>query len=321
MRQVGAGDQVIVWDNNSADSTGQLLDQLASRWPSLIVHRASRNLGFAAGNNAAAQLAAKEADLFLLNPDAILKPGALDAMRDALQSDAQIAAVGAVQLSADESTVDGVGDAYHFTGLPWREGYGDAVDSRFDHTLRQGDLTVEIFGPCAAAALYRREAFDTVSGFDEDYFCYCEDVDLAFRLRNCGWRCVRANNATVLHAGSVSTGKDSDFSVYHGHRNMVWTFFKNMPLSLLLVFVLPHLLMILLVTARFVWHGRTETIFRARVDALRGLGRVFSKRRRVQLCRQASALDIWRVLDKSLWRRSTRASTPMRPNTETENLS
>lgn len=303
MRQIKSGDQVIVWDNNSGDSTNQVLDELEARWKDLQVFRASSNLGFAGGNNAAAKQANADADLLLLNPDTVLKPGAIDAMRSALQSTANVAAVGAIQLSIDESVVDGLGDVYHFTGLPWRDGYGSSNVDDLLATNCSAQITSEIFGPCAAAALYRRDAFDAVGGFDEDYFCYCEDVDLAFRLRNRGWLCIRANHAIVLHVGSVSTGRDSDFSVYHGHRNLSWTFAKNIPISLLVLLILPHFVMIFLVTLHYIFQGRARTIVRARVDAVRGLGGMLEKRKSIQATRRASNIEIWRVLNKSVWRR------------------
>ena len=70
--------------------------------------------------------------------------------------------------------------------------------------------------PCAAAALYRRDAFMDAGGFDTSFFCYLEDVDLGFRLRLMGHRSTYVPEAVVEHIGSAMTGRRSDFSVYHG---------------------------------------------------------------------------------------------------------
>src|SRR3546814_17236622 len=68
-----------------------------------------------------------------------------------------------------------------------------------------------------------------------DLFCYLEDVDLGFRMRLSGHRCLQVVDARVHHVGGVSSGGDgSDFARYHGTRNHVWCFAKNMPLPLLL---------------------------------------------------------------------------------------
>lgn len=66
-------------------------------------------------------------------------------------------------------------------------------------------------------------------GFDEDFFCYTEDVDLGFRLRLYGHRCLYVPAPVVEHVGSGITGTRSEFQLYHGHRNLVWTYVKNMP--------------------------------------------------------------------------------------------
>ncbi len=79
----------------------------------------------------------------------------------------------------DSSLLDGVGDVYHISGLAWRKGHGSPALGQFEKFM-------EIVSPCAAAALYRRHDFLEIGGFDEDYFCYMEDVDLGLRFRLAG---------------------------------------------------------------------------------------------------------------------------------------
>jgi GT2 family glycosyltransferase len=96
--------------------------------------------------------------------------------------------------------------------------------------------------------LYRRSALIELGGFDEDYFCYVEDVDLGFRLRLAGHQCLYIPSSIVHHVGSGSTGgKNSDFAVYHGHRNLVWTYVKDMPGFLFWLFLIPSLFLIPLI--------------------------------------------------------------------------
>lgn len=135
--------------------------------------------------------------------------------------------------SPDE--LNGTGDVYHTSGLAWRRDHG-RMSSGIQRT------TGEIFSPCAAAALFRRDIFLGVGGFDENFFCYFEDVDLAFRLRLMGERCLYVSSAVVEHIGSATTHRNSDFAVYHGHRNLAWSYAKNMPQSLFWVFLPQHLL-------------------------------------------------------------------------------
>jgi len=90
----------------------------------------------------------------------------------------------------------------------------------------------ECFSPCAAAAMYRRNVFDSLGGFDERFFCYGEDVDLGFRLRLSGGEAMQVRAARVLHEGSGVTGRHSAFTVYHGHRNRIWLTYKNFPAAI-----------------------------------------------------------------------------------------
>jgi len=88
---------------------------------------------------------------------------------------------------------------------------------------------METFSPCAAAALYRASALREAGPFDADYFCYSEDVDLGFRLRLLGYTCWYAPDSVAHHVGSAITGGRSDFTMYHGVRNGIWTYVKDMP--------------------------------------------------------------------------------------------
>jgi GT2 family glycosyltransferase len=162
----------------------------------------------------------------------------------------------------------------------------------------------KIFSPCAAAALYRTAALQALGGFDEDFFCYGEDVDLGFRLRLAGHDSLLVHNAIVRHVGSASTGdKRSAFASYHGHRNMVWVFVKNMPGILfwlcLPVHILANVLLIFLLALR----GQGLVALRAKRDALLGLPQAWAKRTSIQSRRKASVFQIWRELETG-WLRS-----------------
>ncbi len=90
----------------------------------------------------------------------------------------------------------------------------------------------DVFCACAAAALYRLDAFVASAGSTSDLFCYMEDVDLGFRLRLMGYRCRLVAGARVEHVGSGITGYRSATATYYGQRNLVWVFAKNMPTRL-----------------------------------------------------------------------------------------
>jgi GT2 family glycosyltransferase len=158
-----------------------------------------------------------------------------------------------------------------------------------------------VFSVCAAAALYRRDAFVDAGGFDASYFCYAEDVDLGFRLRLAGHQSLYVPDAVVLHVGSATSGPRSDFALYHGHRNLVWTYVKNMPPSLFWLYLPQHIALNVVSLAWFTVRGRSRAIWRAKWDTLKGLPRVWRERRRIQSSRRAETPDIRRVMTRGLF--------------------
>jgi GT2 family glycosyltransferase len=283
-------DRIIVVDNNSNDGS---VDGTSTFGSAIEVIRLSENVGFAAANNTAVTMIPECKWVALLNPDAFAEPDWLEQLLNCAAANPEFSYFASRMLCNDDpAKLDGAGDGYHFSGWCGRRGHKLAAAGRY---LKQE----EVFSACAAAALYRRDILIRVSGFDESFFCYVEDVDLGFRLRLRGYRCLYVPTAIVRHVGSGSTGTRSNTSVYFGHRNLVWTFFKNTPLFLLLIFLLPHLVMNGIATLWYVLRGQGVVILNAKFDAMKGLGPILKQRRHVQRYRTASTKDIATMI--SFW--------------------
>ena len=254
----------------------------------------SENIGFAAGNNLGITNAGSEF-VALLNPDAFPEPDWLQKLVSTADDNPQCAAFGSVQLLDENPEIlDGIGDSYHPSGVFRREGHGRRREEYGDLQPR------EIFSPCAAAALYRRDALVAVGGLDEDFFCYGEDVDLGFRLRLAGWKSMLVPDAVVRHVGSASSGgQRSESASYHGHRNMVWVYVKNMPGILFWLFLPLHILASIASVIVLTLRGQGKVAWRAKRDAIKGLPAMWKKRQAIQSKRIASIKDIWRALS---WR-------------------
>ena len=281
----------IVVDNASTDGSAHGME---SRHPSATLVQAGRNLGFAAGNNLGLKHAGDARWIALLNPDAFPEPDWLERFVAVAERQTEFSFFGCRMLLADTpELLDGTGDMHHVSGVSWRRDYRVPLASG----AAEAD---EIFGPCAAAALYSRRALDEVGGFDESYFCYHEDVDLAFRLRLRGHRCRYVPDAVVHHVSSGIAGRRSDFATYHGQRNLVWTYFKDMPAVLLWIYLPLHLLVNLAAVAVCAARGQLGVVLRAKRDALRGLPRVLAQRREVQAGRRVSARDLLAVMSRGL---------------------
>ena len=284
--------RTIVIDNCSRSAP----DELPYPRPENTVYvRLESNTGFARGNNLALPYLDDCDWIALVNPDAYVDSGWFAALSKAIANYPDCAMFASCLIMANQPTLlDGMGDNFHMSGMAWRLGHGMPRTRSTVHDR-------EVFAPCAAAALYRRDALVALGGFDEDFFCYFEDIDLAFRFRLAGFKCMLIANATAHHVGSATTGgQKSDFAVYHGHRNMVWCFVKNMPGVLFFLLLPLHLVVNVATIIRFVLRGQATTILRAKWDAVKGIPHMLKKRKFIQASRRATTIEIWRALDKSL---------------------
>lgn len=293
MAQTVKPHEIILVDNASSDGSAEI----ARRFPLVRLLALDQNTGFARGNNLAIDASSKASEwITLLNPDAFAETRWLEELLMAAQRNPAFDVFGSRLVNARNSLLlDGAGDAYHMSGLVWRMGHGDPVPVMTENQR-------EVFSPCAAAALYRRSALRKVGGFDEDYFCYVEDMDLGFRLRLAGSRCFYVPQSVVHHVGSGTTGgQHSDFAMYHGHRNLVWAYVKNMPGCLFWVCLPLHIGMNVATVIVLTWRGRGGVILKAKRDALLGLPKMWRKRQEIQSKRVATVREIWRLLDKHLF--------------------
>jgi GT2 family glycosyltransferase len=285
--------EILIVDNGSTDGSLTGIEDLpVVAFGRVRIVVPGCNLGFAAANNLAAREAAAPW-IATLNPDAFPEPEWLAELMDATRRHPGTAMFGSTQLdAADARRLDGAGDVYHASGLVWRGHHGAPVDS----LPPEG----EVFAPCAAAALYRRDAFLDAGGFDESFFCYCEDVDLGFRLRLLGHSCVQVAGARVHHVGSAITGRRSAFATYHSTRNRIWMFVKNMPAVLLMPLMPVHAVLNALLLLRALLLGEAGAMLRGLRDALGGIGDVLASRRIVQARRVVSVTGLASRMDWSI---------------------
>jgi GT2 family glycosyltransferase len=283
--------EVVLVDNGSTDGS---LDGVEDSWPSLSlrIEHLGENKGFAAANNLGARLARGQW-LALLNTDAFPEPDWLEKLLEAALDNPDFSFFASRQLQANAPhRLDGAGDVFHVSGLTWRR-FSGWPSAQF------GLAPEEVFSSCGAAALYLRQMFLDVGGFDEDFFSYQEDVDLGFRLRLQGFRCLYVPEAVVHHIGTASTGKKSAFAIYHGHRNLVWTYVKNMPPVLFWLYLPLHLLMNLVFLLHFSIKGQDQAIWRAKRDGLRGLGLMFHKRKEIQRQCRVPVMSLYRLMERN----------------------
>jgi len=284
--------EIIMVDNASSDGAPQAAIEI---FPQVKLIVAGSNLGFAAGMNLAASHATGDW-LALINPDAFAAPDWLDKLYAATQAHPSLKAFGCRQSPDDDSgRLDGMGDVMALAGFPFRGGYGQPDPGPVE--------AGETFSTCGGAMLIDRSVFQSLGGFDERLFCYCEDVDLGYRLRLAGMASWVVPDAVVRHVGSASSGGPrSDFAVFHGSRNRVWVFIKNTPPVLLWLTLPLHILATLVLFMRHAMRGELAAPLRGLKAALAGLPMILAARRETQAKRQVTSWEIaaamtWNPLD------------------------
>jgi len=281
--------------------TAALRAQTETRWKLVVLDNASRaeerpkqdelpagarfvqsedNLGFAAGNNRAAE-GADTPYLVLLNTDAFPEPNWLDQLVRLAERYPRAAAIGSTQVRADvDGVFDGTGDVLHASGISYRSNFGQPRGL----TPPLG----ESFAACGAALLIRREAFEAIGGFDERYFCFFEDVDLCFRLRLQGHIVLQSPDAIVHHVGGGSTGGRSAFARFHGARNRFWTFVKCMPARLFWPLLPVHLALSGVACTAAAFTGGGLAAWRGFFSGIAGVRPLWRNRQELRRARKAN---------------------------------
>jgi GT2 family glycosyltransferase len=288
-RQTFRDFETVVVDNASRDGS---LSLLRERYPEVQVLALAENRFFSGGVNAGFA-AARGAVLAPLNNDTEAHEDWLLELKRALDDhpDAGLAA-SKLMLFDRRSVFHSAGDVYRRSGVPGNRGVWQEDNGQYDQSIW-------VFSACAAAAAYRRCMLDAIGFLDEDFYGYCEDVDLAFRAQLAGYRCVFAPRAIVYHKVSATGG--GPLASYYCGRNFLSVVVKDMPSTLLR----RHWPSIVAAQAGFTAHSllhlrepAARARLRGQLSFLRQLNLMLGKRRQIQSSRRVSDDYIESILTK-----------------------
>ena len=219
--------EVIIVDNGSSDASLDYLKSSEFSFPLVLIEN-KENLGFSPAVNQGI-LKAKNDLIFSINNDTEIKKGSIKALIDLITSSDDIFSVQAKMLQYDnKELIDDVGDEYNL--LAWTKKTGE------NHHSSEFEEVKEIFSSCAGAAMYKKPILEKIGLFDDNFFAYMEDVDLAIRSRINGYRNLLCPDAIVYHIGSATSGsRYNEFKVRLAARNNVWVVYKNLPIPLKIV--------------------------------------------------------------------------------------
>ncbi|HEM61418.1 MAG TPA: glycosyltransferase family 2 protein, partial [Chloroflexi bacterium] len=218
--------EVIVVDNNSRDESLVLLER---EYPEVKVLALDENRGFAGGVNAGIEAAQGEV-LAVLNNDTEADAQWLEQLSRALEHSPRAgSATSKILLFDQRQIINSAGDLYGVDGIPINRGVWEEDKGQFDEVEK-------VFSPCGGACAIRRTMLKDLASrgqegpFDEDFFAYCEDVDLGWRAQLAGWECLYVPTAVVYHRLSATGG--GKIASYYTGRNSLYVLAKDYPFSL-----------------------------------------------------------------------------------------
>ena len=216
--------EFILIDNNSSDST---ISVIKDKFTNIHLIKNRENLGFSKGVNQGIECS-KGKNIFILNSDIVLREDFIDELKNALlQLPDNVGMISPKMLRMDKQRIDSTGLILSRMRRFYDRGQGSIDLGQFD---RQQD----IFGPCAAAAIYTRQMLEDIKinneYFDEDFFLILEDFDIAWRARSRGWKVLFVPAIICYHLGGISR-KRSPIAQYYTFRNRYLLLLKNERMS------------------------------------------------------------------------------------------
>lgn len=214
-------------DNGSTDGS---ITFVKDYFPQVKIFQLSKNTGFSYANNVAIHAAFKDGDVryvLTLNNDTKMDKDCISYLVKAIEENPKIASVTPkIKYFDNDQMIDSIGMLVSRDGGGISRGYKEEDNGQYD-------APVEIFGASACSALYRREALEDIQYrdefFDNSFFAYYEDLDLAWRLRLRGWVAWSCPQAVVLHVHSGTSISYSPFKAYHVNRNRFFLIIKDFP--------------------------------------------------------------------------------------------
>ncbi len=278
------GLRIFLLDNDSGTAQAPQLQAYAeAQSPRIHFIASDVNLGFAGGMNLLIErvLADTSVDqILLLNSDTVPHTGFIAAMQAKLDPATRTEMV-AARMIREDGAVDSLGIALYRSTLA-------------SNRKREEEI---LLGPSGGCALLTRRLLEDLHAthgewFDESFFCYAEDTDLAIRARWLGYRPAYAADAIVQHTGSLSSGgPENDFVLYHGIRNSLWWLVKDAPTGWLLRSLPWFIVLHCGIVARHLRRGRARVLWRLYRDAIKESPAMWRKRALIRKMRRVPASE------------------------------
>jgi hypothetical protein len=274
--------EVIVVDNGSADGSREMIEE---QYPDVKLLKLPDNMGFAIACNEGIKASNAEY-IVLLNNDIEVTPDWLRELYEGMERHPKCGMGTTKMMFLDQRDVFyNTGDLFH----SWSAGGGRGQGEKDVGQYEKEDY---VFGACAGAGIYRREFFNQVGLFDEDFFIFAEDVDLNMRGQLQGLKAVYLPKAKVYHIGTATVGLYSDRYVYLCKRNDIWVFIKNYSLKMYFKYLSSIWKHQFADIKYFTYRGQGQILLKSKWDALKLLPQMLYRRNKIQSTRTTSDFEI-----------------------------
>lgn len=281
--------EIILVDNGSTDDSVAFVEK---NYPEVKIIRLTENKGFSAAVNIGIKAARGEL-IALLNNDTKPTPTWLEKLAGPLFKNNDIGFCASKILKWDKPDyIDSAGIKVTLCGAIENRGAGKRDGEVFNKEI-------EVFGACAAAALYRRSMLKEIGLFDEDFFAYFEDVDLSFRAQLMGYKCLYIPGTVVYHVGGGTAKERRSQFLRCSYRNWVGVFIKNLPASIFK----KYFLLIFFTKCKDIVHNmllrQTWFVFCGLLSGMFQIKKNLQKRKMIQKTKKVSDEFILRLLKET----------------------
>lgn len=266
--------EVIIVDNGSTDDSTSYVRR---NFPNFKIIKLHKNFGFAKAVNIGIKKSSSNC-IILLNNDTELDKNCIQYLMEAAMAKKEVGFIQAKSLQFKKrNIIDNAGDTMDVVGHLRARGRGEKDRPKFN-TARY------IFLASGNGTLFKREVFERVGFFDEDFFFYMEDADFCLRAQLKGLKGWYEPKAIIYHLRQSTSSKDPAFFDCQVFRNMTMTVIKNFPYKLLAKdFNLLKIFLVHLNTIRYLLSkGYFLSVLKSEWDIFSNLGKLLQERKKIQ---------------------------------------